>query len=339
MGTGVFRKCSLLKEVTINAPKTGSSVNMGTFEGCTNLETVKFADEADANIINIGGCAFASCIKLTTIKLPNALNHIAAFAFQSSGLSNITFPETLVSIYENAFANTDFEEVSLPDSIEFLGQGAFSDCVRLKKVHLSKSLTAIQTECFMSCSRLCEVTGIENIRTIGYNAFLRCHSLKEFDFSNINFIEKGAFECTGLKKIECSSSLMSLEKQAFNGCIDLKRADFSKCVKLEKLPEECFSDIDNTLDLKLPAKALVFERRCLNGIKLDHLTVYPNSYLMEYALYRAEIQTLEFLPPEDENNAQTCLYTGKEFAGAKVHELIVPDYMYNKYRGIWDKME
>lgn len=339
MGTGVFRKCSLLKEVTINAPKTDSSVNMSTFEGCTNLETIKFADEADANIINIGECAFASCQKLTKIELPKNLKHIAAFAFQSTGLSSIVFPETLESIGENAFSNTDFEEVSLPDSTEFLSQGVFSDCVRLKKVHLSKSLTTIQTGCFMRCSRLCEVTGIENIRTIGYNAFLRCHSLKEFDFSNINFIKKGAFECTGLKKIECSSSLMSLEKQAFNGCMDLKRADFSKCVKLEKLPEECFSDIDNKLDLKLPSKALVFERRCLNGIKLDHLTVYPNSYLMAYALYRAEIQTLEFLPPKNENSAQTCLYTGKEFVGAKVHELIVPDYMYNKYRGIWDKME
>lgn len=339
LGTGVFRKCSLLKEVTINAPKTDSSVNMGTFEGCTNLETVKFTDEADANIASIGEYAFASCTKLTTIKLPNALNHIAAFAFQNSGLNSITFPETLVSIGENAFANTDFEEVSLPDSVELMDQGAFSDCVRLKKVHLSKSLTSIQTGCFMGCSRLCEVTGIENIRTINFNAFLRCCSLKEFDFSNISFIRQCAFGYTGLEKIECSSNLMELGKQAFDGCINLKKADLSKCIKLERLFEECFSDIDNELDLRLPAKALVFERRCLNGIKLDHLTVYPGSYLMEYALCRTEIQTLEFLPPEDENRAQTSLHTGKELVGAKVHELIVPDYMYDKYKEIWDKME
>lgn len=339
MGTGVFRKCSLLKEVTISAPKTGSPVNMGTFEGCSNLETVIFTDDANRNIFNIGEYAFANCIKLTTIKLPKALNHIAAFAFQNSGLSNITFPETLVSIGENAFSNTDFEEVSLPDSVEFLDQGAFSDCVKLKKAHLSKSLTTIQTGCFMECSRLCEVTGIENIRTINFNAFLRCCSLKEFDFSNISFIRQCAFGYTGLEKIECSSNLMELGKQAFDGCMNLKKADLSKCVKLERLFEECFSDIDNELDLRLPAKALVFERRCLNGIKLDHLTVYPGSYLMEYALYRAEIQTLEFLPPEDENRAQTCLYTGKELVGAKVHELIVPDYMYDKYKEIWDKIE
>lgn len=339
LGTGVFKKCSLLKEVTINAPKIDSSVNMGTFEGCTNLETVKFTDEADANIASISEYAFASCIKLTTIKLPKKLKLIAAFAFQNTGLSNITFPEGLESIGENAFSNTYFEEVNLPDSVELLDQGAFSDCVRLKKVHLSKSLTSIQTGCFMECSRLCEITGIENIKTINFNAFLRCHSLREFDFSNISFIRQCAFGYTGLEKIECSSNLIELGKQAFDGCINLKKTDLSKCVKLEKIPEECFSDIDDALDLRLPTKALVFERRCLNGIKLNHLTVYPNSYLMEYALYRAEIQTLEFLPPENENRAQTCLYTGKELAGAKVHELIVPDYMYDKYKEIWDKME
>lgn len=339
LGTGVFKKCSLLKEVTINAPKTDSSVNIGTFEGCSNLETVKFADEADANITNIGEYAFASCTKLTAIKLPNALNHIAAFAFQNTGLSNITFPEGLESIGENAFSNTDFEEVNLPDSVELLDQGAFSDCVRLKKVHLSKSLTSIQTGCFMECSRLYEITGIENIKTINFNAFLRCHSLREFDFSNISFIRRCAFGYTGLEKIECSSNLMELGKQAFDGCINLKKADLSKCVKLEKIPEECFSDIDDALDLRLPAKALIFERRCLYGIKLEHLTIYPGSYLIEYALMRAEIQTLEFLPVKDENCTQTCLYTGHELAGAKVHELIVPDYMYNKYKEIWDKME
>ena len=339
LGTGVFRKCSLLKEVTINAPKTGSSVNMGTFEECSNLETVKFTDEADANITNIGEYAFASCTKLTAIKLPNALNHIAAFAFQNSGLNSIAFPEGFKSIGENAFSNTDFEEVNLPDSVEFLDQGAFSDCVKLKKAHLSKSLTTIQIGCFADCYRLYEVTGIENIRTINFNAFIRCHSLKEFDFSNISFIRQCAFESTGLEKIECSSNLMELGKQAFDGCVNLKKTDLSKCMKLERLFEECFSDIDNKLDLRLPAKALVFERRCLNGIKLDHLTVYPGSYLMEHALYRAEIQTLEFLPPENENSAQTCLYTGKELFGAKVHELIVPDYMYDKYKEIWDKME
>lgn len=338
LGTGVFKKCGLLKEVIIDAPKTGSSVNMGTFEGCSNLETVTFTDEADANIVNISEYAFFDCKKLTRIKLPKSLKHIAAFAFQDTGLNRIAFPEALVSIGEDAFSNTDFEEVNLPDSIEFLDQGAFSGCVRLKKVHLSKGLTTIQTECFVNCNELCEVTGIENIRTINSHAFSRCHSLKEFNFSNINSIRQYAFEYTGLEKFECSSNLMNLGKQAFKGCINLKQVDLSRCVKLEKIPEECFNNIDNELDLRLPAKALIFERRCLHGLKLDHLTIYPGSYLIEFALCGAEIQTLEFLPSEDENCAQTCLYTGKELANTKVHELIIPDYMYDKYKEIWDKM-
>lgn len=339
LGAGVFKKCSLLKEVIIDAPKTGASVKTGTFEGCTNLETVTFTDKADANIVSIGEYAFFDCEKLTTIKLPNSLKYIAAFAFQNTGLSSITFPENLKNIGEGAFSYTALEEINLPDSVGFLDQGAFSGCIRLKKANLSKSLTTIQTDCFAECNELCEITGIKNIRTIDCRAFSRCRSLKEFDFSGISSIGKNAFEYSGLEKIECSSSLMNLGKQTFNGCINLKRADLSRCMNLEKIPEECFNNIDNELDLKLPAKALTFERRCLHGIKLERLTIYPGSYLIEFALYGVEILTLEFLPVEDENSLQTHLYTGKELEGAKVNELIVPDYMYDKYKEIWDKMD
>ena len=312
---------------------------MGIFEGCSNLETVTFTDEADTNIVSISEYAFYGCEKLTGIKLPKNLKRIASFAFQYTGLSSITFPESLKSINEGAFSYTDFEEINIPDSVEFLDQGVFNGCVKLKKAHLSKRLTTIQTSCFTECKELCEITGIENVRAINCRAFARCRSLKEFDFSNINFIGKSAFECSGLEKIECSSRLMNLGKQAFAGCINLKRVDLSRCMDLGKIPEECFNDIDNELDLRLPAKALTFERRCLHGLKLDHLIIYPGSYLIGYALCGAEIQTLEFLPADDENCTQRCLYTGFELAKTKVHELIVPDYMYDKYKEIWNKME
>lgn len=338
LGTGVFKKCNLLKEVIIDAPKTGASVNIGTFEGYSNLETVTFTDKADINIVSIGEYAFFGCEKLTGIKLPKNLKLIASFAFQSTGLSSITFPESLKGINEGAFSYTDLEEINIPDSVESLYQGVFNGCVRLKKVHLSKSLITIQADCFTDCNELYEITGIENIRTINCRAFSRCRSLKKFDFSNIRSIGKSAFEYSGLEKIECSSRLMNLEKQAFNGCINLKQADLSRCMGLEKIPEECFNNIDNELDLKLPAKVLTFERHCLHGLKLEHLTIYPGSYLIGYALCGSEIQILEFLPAEDENCTQTCLYTGYELAKTKVHELIVPDYMYDKYKEIWDKM-
>lgn len=339
LGTGVFKKCNLLKEVTINAPKTGASVNIGTFEGCSNLETVTFTDEADTNIVSIGEYAFYGCEKLTEIKLPKNLKRIASFAFRYTGLSNITFPESLKGINEGAFSYTDLEEINIPDSVEFLDQGVFNSCVKLKKAHLSKRLTTIQTDCFIDCKELCEITGIENVRTINCRAFVRCRNLKEFDFSNIRSIGIRAFEFSGLEKVECSSRLMNLEKQTFNGCVNLKRVDLSRCMDLEKIPEECFNNIDNELDLKLPAKVLTFERRCLHGLKLEHLTIYPGSYLIGYALCGIEIQTLEFLPAEDENCTQTCLYTGYELAKTKIHELIIPDYMYDKYKEIWDKME
>lgn len=338
MDKDAFRECSQLEEVTINS-LTESYVKIGTFRDCSNLKTVVFTDKANVNITNIDASAFTGCQKLTEIKLPQVLKHIGPCAFMNTGVRDITLPDGLNIIGESAFTSTDIEEISIPDSVISLNKYTFSNCLWLKRVYLSKRLTTIPAGCFAGCTELCEIVGTEDIKNIEFAAFSECYSLAEFNFTNICFIRRNAFEDSGLKEVKCSSALLKIEKQAFNYCINLKKVDLSGCTKLKTIPEECFNDIDNELDLRLPAKALTFERRCLHGLKLDHLIIYPGSYLIEFALYGVEAQTLEFLPAEDENCTQTCLYTGHELAGAKVHELIVPDYMYNKYKEIWDKME
>ena len=338
MDKGAFRECSQLEEVTINS-LTESYVKMGTFRDCSNLKTVVFTDKANVNITNIDASAFTGCQKLTEIKLPQVLKHIGPCAFMNTGVRDITLPDGLNIIGENAFTSTDIEEISIPDSVISLNKYTFSNCLWLKRVYLSKRLTTIPAGCFAGCTELCEIVGTEDIKNIEFAAFSECYSLAEFNFTNICFIRRNAFENSGLKEVKCSSALLKIEKQAFSYCINLEKVDLSGCTKLKTIPEECFGYCNNELEIKLPCKKLVFERRCLDGTKLEHLTIYSgkDSGLKECALFGAKMHTLEFLP--DENETEQAQYTGREFINAKIDELLIPDYLYDKYKEIWDSMK
>lgn len=338
MDKGAFRECSQLEEVTINS-LTESYVKMGTFRDCSNLKTVVFTDKANVNITNIDASAFTGCQKLTEIKLPQVLKHIGPCAFMNTGVRDITLPDGLNIIGESAFMSTDIEEISIPDSVISLNKYTFSNCLWLKRVYLSKRLTTIPAGCFAGCTELCEIVGTEDIKNIEFAAFSECYSLAEFNFTNICFIRRNAFENSGLKEVKCSSALLKIEKQAFSYCINLKKVDLSGCTKLKTIPEECFGYCNNELEIELPCKKLIFERRCLDGTKLEHLTIYSgkDSGLKECALFGAKIHTLEFLP--DENETEQAQYTGREFINAKIDELLIPDYLYDKYKKIWDSMK
>lgn len=341
-----FSSCVDLREAVINTVAGSQNVEIadGLFSGCTNLETITFTDNADKSITHIGECAFRCC-KLTEIKLPETLVQIKAEAFESTDLCSISFPESLTTIAKSAFSRTSLTEVNIPDSVEFLGSNAFGRCKSLKRIKLSKRLNEIRVNCFADCNKLCKVTGINNPIIIKGFAFLRCYNLKEFDFSKVISIERNAFERTGLEEIKGSANLKYIGAEAFMSCHYLKKVDLSECARLNEIPERCFkhcftnNECNEAMVLMLPSKALTFNKQCFSGTVLEHLTIYPGSRLLKFSLSGAEIQTLEFLPVENETCEQTLLETKYGFMALKVGKLIIPDYLYNQYKNVWNKIE
>lgn len=339
-----FSSCVDLKEAVINTVAGSRNVEIadGLFSGCTNLETVTFTGNADKSITRIGKCAFRCC-KLTEIKLPETLVQIKAEAFESTDLCSISFPESLTTIAKSAFSRTNLTEVNIPDSVDFLGSNVFGRCKSLKRIKLSKRLNEIRVNCFADCNELYEVTGINNPIIIRSSAFLRCYNLKEFDFSKVISIERNAFERTGLEEIKGSADLKYIGAEAFMLCHYLKKVNLSECTRLNNIPERCFKHCnykcDKAMALILPSKALTFDKQCFSGTVLEHLTVYPGSRLLKLSLSGAEIQTLELLSAEDETCKQTLLDTKYGFMALKVGKLIIPDYLYNQYKNIWDNIE
>lgn len=84
--------------------------------------------------------AFAGCLNLKSIILPNTITHIGEYAFSTSGLEYISLPESLISIGECAFEYTNLSSINLPSSIIEIGIGPFRGCNKLHRFEGKYSL-------------------------------------------------------------------------------------------------------------------------------------------------------------------------------------------------------
>lgn len=128
-----FRNCDLLKEITITQPL--SNLGAYAFSGCAELHTVSFTMTADSLIQNY---AFAGCIALTEMVIPEGTLKISPYAFSGcTGLTSVTMPESLRTIGKCAFKNcAGLTNLVVPKDVTSIGSAAFSGCVGLVDVTL-----------------------------------------------------------------------------------------------------------------------------------------------------------------------------------------------------------
>ena len=184
MGNLLFKDCSSLTSITVESgnPKYDSRENCNAIietatnklmEGCvttiipssvTTIAGYAFSGReltsftVPNTVTDIGGSAFASCLKLTTITLPNAITEIKGNTFNyCTSLSSVTIPNTVTTI----------------------GSGAFSFCSSLQSISIPNSVTTIASSAFVDCSSLKTVTIPNSVTTIGGSAFYDCHSLTD----------------------------------------------------------------------------------------------------------------------------------------------------------------
>ena len=128
-----FRNCDLLKEICITKPL--SDLGAYAFSGCAELHTISFTMTADSLIQNY---AFANCIALTEMAIPEGTLKIAPYAFSGCfGLTSVTMPESLRTIGKCAFQNcAGLTELVVPKGVTSIGSAAFSGCVGLVNITL-----------------------------------------------------------------------------------------------------------------------------------------------------------------------------------------------------------
>ena len=97
-----FDQCPNLTTVTI--AKTVTSIDAEAFSLCGNLETVTFADADQSQLMTIQSNAFANCVKLSSITLPEGVQTIGAYAFVCCyDLASATIPSTVTTMSNDVF--------------------------------------------------------------------------------------------------------------------------------------------------------------------------------------------------------------------------------------------
>lgn len=136
---------------TLKLPEHLTEIDSSAFYHCRKLNgELKLPD----TVKEIGGFAFNSCGFTGKLDLPASLEKIGNDAFEScSGLTGkLTFPSKMNKIDFSIFHGTGITEVVIPSSIKTVRDGAFENCMNLKKVYLPTEMPTIYNQAFINCS-------------------------------------------------------------------------------------------------------------------------------------------------------------------------------------------
>ena len=218
-----FTGCASLQSFV--APKSVTTMEAGTFDGCTSLARV---DLSATGLTQIEEYTFRDTVSLTSIKLPAVLE----------------------SIFDMAFYNSGFVDLTIPASVTELGVSTFENC---------KNLQTVTFETGSKITLLDATDGLWSGNLHGYNAptgnaniFRGCEKLHTITLPNdVTVIGAGVFENTALNEIvwmypDKPSKLQTIGEYAFAntafeevtfiaGVAEIGEGAFMNCAKLERV--------------------------------------------------------------------------------------------------------
>ena len=215
---------------------------------------------------SIGFAAFADCISLFSIEIPNSVTCIGYGAFRRcTGLISITIPNSVTSIKNGAFIGCcGLTSVTIPNSITSIGNSAFDGCSSLTSVTIPNSITSIGNSAFDGCSSLTSVTigdkiyknqVIKDGKCKAYKAFNADMTCRDFQY------EEG-------KTYEFSSEPI-LCRQGFHACLRVMdvfnhyAGKLGKDIVVHEVELEGVTEGCNNLDSKVVAKKITIGKRIL----------------------------------------------------------------------------
>lgn len=212
-----------------------------------NLYSVSIPDSIGYDNINypithIGKEAFKGYRGLTTVSLGNCLKVIEDNAFEGCvELVKLDMPNSLETIKGAAFARCGFSVVEISDGVKEIGENAFYSSSTLNSVKIGKSVTTIGRRAFSECPALTSVTLGENLKFIKTSAFESCTVLSNIILpSSLQVIDSRAFYNTALVSVSVPSSVVNIDKDAFERIYSLKE------IKVDEA-NTVYSDIDGVL--------------------------------------------------------------------------------------------
>ncbi|GEM_PF-876284 len=179
IGVGAFAACEQLESVVLGGAAT---VGEYAFRNCLRL---KKADVHTAR--SIPAKVFAGCVSLAEVNVGSTLSEIGVSAFEGCDISDFDMSRTSVrTIGAYAFsANHRLASVELPDNLITVSEGAFFDCMSLRKIKLPETCTDLGNYSLKGLSGVDTVALPEALRYIGRSAMEGMNGLREINASDL----------------------------------------------------------------------------------------------------------------------------------------------------------
>lgn len=189
----------------IKVPKNITSIGVGAFANCEELEKVTIAN----SVTTIGAGAFMECWRLKSVKLPDNLTRIEGSTFSRClALEEINFPSTLTYIGDEAFAHANMPvDLVIPEGVTEIGDRAFQWCNNADTIKIPSTVTKIGEQVFTINKDWRYVDFRANVSTIkaysfsGVTTFVLPKSVKKIEkYSFWNKVEENEHKMGGLVK-------------------------------------------------------------------------------------------------------------------------------------------
>ena len=211
---------------------------------------VRFVSVGDG-VTSVGSYAFAECVYLQLIDLPNSIAEIGHNAFRDANFRYFVVPTGLRKIGAHAFYSVGHTEafviqdltgwlaveieneyahpasgtwylgeeelttLVIPEGITAIKDYAFYGA-DITSLHIPDSVTSIGNYAFAYTYELTQVTGCNNVSSIGDSAFVYAE-MTELTFNSIERIGANAFNnCNNVQKLTLGPGLTSVGDRAFS---------------------------------------------------------------------------------------------------------------------------
>ena len=170
------KKLATMRYLGVNSP-TG---NVGVFEDCTQLKTVKVPIEYSGTTFcgkNVNKCLITGNCGVNednlTWNLDTSTGDLTIYG--AGAMKDYSYSSTKAPWYDN---KNSIKSVLIVDGVETIGAYAFYECNNLTTVEIPNSITSIGAYAFYGCSSLTEVAIPDSVTSLGEYAFAHCERLE-----------------------------------------------------------------------------------------------------------------------------------------------------------------
>jgi len=213
IGAEAFSCCESLKNMYIPKSVVDIENDVFTHSGIVNITI-------DSNIRYIPKAMFRRCFDLRSIKIRDTVEYIKDRAFIGCGeLESIEIIENSTGVRGR---------VALPSRLKYIGVEAFLGCMSLDKLHMPDSVTEVRERAFTTCVDIRDIKISKKLTKLEKNVFEDCSIESIVIPENIKEIEDEAFKfCGNLSKVKIEGMDTKIAERAFYLCKSLRHVELA----------------------------------------------------------------------------------------------------------------